>query len=380
MGFCFSRFPAFRETKADVPCTRTTLMWRVSLSFSTIRIWSTGDQQHVPGELFMVHRSFASGQAPRRRILASSPHHESPHPKGSRSRAPTAASRGGRPAPRTCTCICTTARHSCAPTGAPRDALPSPPPRMYSCSTGSRSCAPTAAPRGARASPPPSTCPRPTHSRSIAPTAAPRGARPVPPPRTLPSSTDIRSCAPTAAPRGARPTPLTCTCNCPSNSRSCAHCITSRCPRYAAYWHVYSSHGQPFTRAHCSTSRCPPSAAPAHVHSFHGQPSARNAFSSSSCPLLAAVWQRRSRPNRRPPRCRRCTALKHPSFTAAASSSSLNRSPVAATVSRIARLTAGSRARSAGSSKHSDLRTCVMTMSSPAAPADVRLRRRVDDE
>ena len=44
--------------------------------------------------------------------------------------------------------------------------------------------------------------------------------------------------------------------------------------------------------------------------------------------------------------------------------SSSNLSPVATTASRIARLTAGSRARSAGSSKWSDLRMCVTTMSS----------------
>ena len=59
----------------------------------------------------------------------------------------------------------------------------------------------------------------------------------------------------------------------------------------------------------------------------------------------------------------RSTALTQPRSAASYSSSFSNRSPVSAIASRIARLTAGSRARSAGSSKCSDLRTCVMTMS-----------------
>ena len=132
---------------------------------------------------------------------------------------------------------------------------------------------------------------------------------------------------------------------------ACAHCSTSRCPPSAANLHVCSSHGQPSLRAHCSISRCPPSAACVHVPESHGQPFSRNTFNSSRCSPLAAARQRTSRRDRLPPRCMRCTALKHPSFTALSSSSSLNSSPVATIVSRIARLTAGSRARSAGSSK-----------------------------
>ena len=76
-------------------------------------------------------------------------------------------------------------------------------------------------------------------------------------------------------------------------------------------------------------------------------------------------------------RCRRCTALKHPSSAARCSPSSSNRSPVAATAARIPRLTAGSRARSAGSSKCSDLRIRVTTRWSgrrgKASPASVGL-------
>ena len=140
-----------------------------------------------------------------------------------------------------------------------------------------------------------------------------------------------------------------------------AHCSTSRCPPPAAPEHVHTLHGQPFARIHCSILRCPPFAAYAQVFAFHGQPFSRNTFNSSRCPSVAAAWQRSSRRDRRPPRCLRCTALKHPSLTALFSSSSLNRSPVAATASRIARLTTGSRARSEGSSKFSDLRMCSTT-------------------
>ena len=105
----------------------------------------------------------------------------------------------------------------------------------------------------------------------------------------------------------------------------------------------------------------PAQAAAEHVSRSHGQPSARNTFNSSSCPLLAAAAQRSSRRDRRPCRCRRFKTLKHPRITARSSPSSSSRSPVAATAPRIARLTAGSRARSAWSSKFSDLRTCVTT-------------------
>jgi hypothetical protein len=80
----------------------------------------------------------------------------------------------------------------------------------------------------------------------------------------------------------------------------------------------------------------------------HGQPSARNNFNFSSCPVLAAASQRRSLRDRRPCRCMRFNTFKRPSSTASSSPSSSNRSPVAATASRIPRLTAGSRARSAG--------------------------------
>ena len=115
---------------------------------------------------------------------------------------------------------------------------------------------------------------------------------------------------------------------------------------------VCRPHRQPFVRTHCRIPRCPPSATALHVSALHGQPFACAHCSISRCPPFAAAQQTvRSGHPRRPPRCMRCTALKHPSFTALSSSSSLNSSPVATIVSRIARLTAGSRARSAGSSK-----------------------------
>ena len=140
-----------------------------------------------------------------------------------------------------------------------------------------------------------------------------------------------------------------------------AHCSRSRFPPNAAEQHVFSSHGQTFSRAHCSTSRCPLLAALQHVYVSHGQPPARSHFSTSSFPLLAAASHRYSRRDRRPASCRRSTALKHPSSAARSSSISSNASPVDATAARIARLTAGSRARSAGSSKCSDLRMCSTT-------------------
>ena len=142
---------------------------------------------------------------------------------------------------------------------------------------------------------------------------------------------------------------------------ACAHCSTSSCPPSAASRHVYTFHLQPFARAHCRTSRCPPSTAAQHVPASNGQRPARNNFSFSSCPLLAAALHRSSLRDRRPASCRRCTARKYPSLTARFSSSSLNRSPVAATMSRVKRLTAGRRARSAGSAKFSDRRMCATT-------------------
>ena len=165
------------------------------------------------------------------------------------------------------------------------------------------------------------------------------------------------------------------------------HCSTSKCPPSAANVHVHPSHGQPFARNHLSisrspsdaaaalvspshgqpcarnhrsTSKCPPTAAAAHVLSSHGQPISRNSFNFSSFPLLAAAWHRYARGSI-PLRSRRSTALTHPLFAALSPISSLNRSPVPATALRIARLTDGSRARSAGSSKYSVLRMWVTT-------------------
>ena len=158
------------------------------------------------------------------------------------------------------------------------------------------------------------------------------------------------------------------------------HCTTSRCPPSAASEHAFSSHRQLLARAHFITSRCQPCAALEHVFASHGQPFSRNDFNSSRFPVLAATAQRFCRRDRRPLRCRRCTALTHPRYTASCSASSYNCSPVAATASRIARLTAGSRARSAGSSKYSDLRMCVATrwlgrrgMASPAVASRSRV-------
>ena len=177
----FTSVQKLRE-RADVTCTQTTLTRRVSLSFTTILKWSTRDQQqHAPRFFFMVHRLFASCQAPRRLILASSPDSESTWSTGSRSRAPTAAPRG----------------------------VHSPPPTStYPRSTGSRLRAPTAAPRDARPTPPPSMCLRPTDSRPRAPTAATRGVRPLPHTCTCPCPTGSRSRAAPSTPRAVRSSPL----------------------------------------------------------------------------------------------------------------------------------------------------------------------------
>ena len=137
----FTSVQKLRE-RADVTCTQTTLTRRVSLSFTTILKWSTRDQQqHAPRFFFMVHRLFASCQAPRRLILASSPDSESTWSTGSRSRAPTAAPQRARPSPWSSTSGST---------------------------TGSRWHEPTAESRGVRIKPFPSKCIRPKVRRSRA--------------------------------------------------------------------------------------------------------------------------------------------------------------------------------------------------------------------
>ena len=95
--------------------------------------------------------------------------------------------------------------------------------------------------------------------------------------------------------------------------------------------------------------------------SSHGASFSRNHLRASSCPLLAAASQSRQSRGRRPPRRRRSKALKHLRSSASRGINSSSRSPVAATASRIARLTTRSRARSAGSSKCSDLRMSATT-------------------
>ena len=189
---------------------------------------------------------------------------------------------------------------------------------------GTRSRSPTAAPRCVLSSPQTCKSLRPTGSRLRAPTAAPRGARASPHTSTSTCSRGSRLRAPTAAPRGTRLPPHTSTSTHPTGS--CSSALTAA-PRAAQ--HVDVSHGQPF---------------------------ARNTFNSTRFPPLAAASQRYSRCDRQPRRCRRFSALKHPRFAAQISVSFSNRSPVSATAARIPRLTAGSRARSAGSSKYSALR------------------------
>jgi hypothetical protein len=128
--------------------------------------------------------------------------------------------------------------------------------------TGIRSRAPTRASCGRRASPLPCTSTCSTRSRSRATTSARRGGRPSPRTRTSTRSTRSRSRAPTSAWRGGRHTPRSRTSPRPTGSRSrVPHCSTSRWPPFAAYAHVCSSHWQSFARAHLSTSRWPPAAA-----------------------------------------------------------------------------------------------------------------------
>ena len=128
-----------------------------------------------------------------------------------------------------------------------------------------------------------------------------------------------------------------------------AHCSTSRWPPSAAPEHVVAFHWQPFARAHCSTLRCPPSAALSHVSASHGQPFACSHFITSSCPVFAASCRRFSDNSRRPCRCKCLSVLKYPSPAATLPVISSTTCPVAATASRIARLTARSTARSVGS-------------------------------
>ena len=124
----------------------------------------------------------------------------SPRSTGSRSRAPTSAPRGGRPAPRSRAHFSTSSsfhgqsfsralsiyRRVSARPLVPRGGRP---PHLEvaarradvaRCSTGSRSRAPTSAPRGGRPSPRIRARLRPTGSRSRAPTSAPRGGHPSP--------------------------------------------------------------------------------------------------------------------------------------------------------------------------------------------------------
>ena len=159
----------------------------------------------------------------------------------SRSRAPTAVHRSGRPSPRTRTSSRPTGSRLRAPTSASRDGRPPPLPRTSSRPTGIvRSRAPTSAsldlavPRRFRARPlvpravvrarplqhiwPPHATrahvSRPTGSRSRAPTSAPRGGRPSPRTRTSSCPTGSRSRASTEAPGGGRP---------PRHARTCPH-------------------------------------------------------------------------------------------------------------------------------------------------------------
>jgi len=179
---------------------------------------------------------------------------------------------------------------------------------------GSRSLSPILTPRDALAWSPLRERTYPTGSRSRATTAAPRGGHPAQHTSTYPRPTGSRSREPTAAPRGARPAPRSRTSPIPRTPVCARPLSTWRYPPSAAPMHVSSSYARLLSRAHFITSRCleGPIAAAQHVDSSHGVSFARKSFNSSRCPPLASASQRYTRCDRRPPRSRRFTALKHP--------------------------------------------------------------------
>ena len=123
-----------------------------------------------------VRRSLSPTQ-----VCALSQHGASTGPVDSHTRETTAESRGTRPLPRSCTCI---------------------------CSMSSRSRVPTAAPRGDRSVPPSRTSTHLTDSHLLAPTAAPQGARHAPRTRMSPSPTVCHSRATSLTLRAVRSSPL----------------------------------------------------------------------------------------------------------------------------------------------------------------------------
>jgi hypothetical protein len=216
---------------------------------------------------------------------------------------------------------------------------------------GSRSLSPILTPRDALARSPLRERTYPTGSRSRATTAAPRGGHPAQHTSTYPRPTGSRSREPTAAPRGARPAP---------RSR------TSPIPR------------TPVCARPLSTWRYPPSAAP--MRGFSRAPTSlpRGASRDPSPPPNTSTRPTvcRSRENPSTLRDVHPSPLPHKGILDATGDlpvpgasprlnipSSANPITIAATASRIAWLTAGSRARSAGSSKFSDLKMCGTTMS-----------------